>query len=455
MLIVAAAGVGAVMLALFPVSADVPPTAMPAMALILFSVVMWATGALPEYVAALIFFAVATVSAIATPATIFSGFQSNAWWLVFGGLVIGAAADSTGLGLWVARRTMRHVTDSYASLIFAILAGSLVLSFIVPSTFGRLAIVVPAVVAIAREIGHPMGTRGSMGAVVAAVFGNYTLGHGMLPANLTNILLTGTGETLYGIHVTYGEYLMLTLPFVAVARGLIGGLLIVWFFKPAHPGRPVSRDADQPLSDSGRKLLVTILFALAAWSTDFLHGVSSGWIALIAAVICLVPEIGIMPARLFVEKVSMVTLLFVAAVLGIGPVLSESGAGALLANLLVDWVQPQGKSPAYGYFVMAYMASLGALVSNVSGSIATVSQIAAEISAATGLPLKTAVLAQIDGLNSIFFPYEALPVLVGLTMGGVPVIKTLKFSISFATLGLVVVVPLNFVYWRLLGYIPG
>ena len=455
MLVVATAGVAAVMLAFYPVAHDVSPKAMPALALILFSICMWATGALPEYVASLIFFAVATVAAIATPETIFSGFQSNAWWLVFGGLVIGAAADETGLGLWVARRALRHVTGSYASLIFAILGGSLLLCFIIPSTFGRLAIVVPAVVAICREIGHPVGSRGSMGAVIAAVFGNYTLGHGMLPANLTNILLTGTGETLYDIHVTYGEYMLLNLPFVAAARTVLGGLLVVWLFKPKESGTPVPRNTDQPLSDAGKKLLVTILFALVAWSTDFLHGVSSGWIAMIAMVVCLIPEIGIMPARVFVEKVSMVTLLFVAAVLGIGPVLSESGAGSLLGGILVEAVNADGKSPAYGYFAMAYMASAASVVSNISGSIATVSQTAADISSLTGLPLKTAVLAQVDGLTSVFFPYQALPVLVGLTMGGVPVIKAIRFSVVFAIAGLVLIVPLNFVYWQFLGYIPG
>jgi di/tricarboxylate transporter len=52
----------------------------------------------------LLFFLLATLLSIAPPSVVFSGFQSSAFWLVFGGLVIGVALDSTGLGARIATR---------------------------------------------------------------------------------------------------------------------------------------------------------------------------------------------------------------------------------------------------------------------------------------------------------------------------------------------------------------
>ena len=442
-------------LALLPAPEGVPASAYPAIALILFTVSMWASTALPEYVAALVFFSIASVSAIASPTAIFAGFQSSALWLVFGGLVIGAAADRTGLGLWVAQGAFRHVGSSYASLIFAILLSSLALSVIVPSSVGRIAIVLPPVMAIARQAGYPKSSNAFVGTVVAAVFGNYLMGQGFLPGNLVNILLVGTMGTMYGLEVSYGEYLVLNLPIIAVLRGVLVGVLVYWFFKPDNPGKPITSENFQPLKDEGRKVLVIIMFALFIWSTDFIHGIAAGWIALIAAVICMLPGINLVPSKLFVDKINMVTVLFVAALLGIGPVLVESGGGLLLRDVITNLAGWKDQSPAYGFYAVSLVSFLTALVSNVSASLAIVTPTAVDLADATGLPLKTAALAQLNGLSSVVFPYQALPIMVGLAMGGVPMIKVVKYSVALAGIGLFLLTPLNFYYWRALGYIPG
>jgi di/tricarboxylate transporter len=440
---------------LAPAPAGVPDKALPAVALIGFTVTMWATGALPEFVASLLFLCISTVAVIAQPTAIFAGFSSPALWLVFGGLIVGAAADRTGLGLWVARAGFSRVGAGYGSMIAAVLIGSLLLSILVPSSVARLAIILTPVMAVARQAGLAPGSRGFEGAVIAVVFGNYLIGHGFLPANLTNILLLGNAGTMYGIEVSYGEYLLMNLPVIAVLRGVLVWALVVWMYRPETELKPVNSLEAPPLNDDGRKLLVIVAFALAVWGTDFVHGVAPGWVALVVAVICLMPGIDLVPSRLFVEKINMVTILFVAAVLGIGPVLLESGGGALLGSLIADLAGWEGQSPFYGYHAISVVSFLVALISNVSGSIAVVTPTVADLSQATGLPMKVAAMAQLNGLSSVLFPYQALPLMVGLAMGGVPMIKVVKFSVALSIIGLILLTPLNFAYWQWLGYIPG
>ena len=51
------------------------------------TILLWATSLLPEFITALLFFAVAMVAKIAPADVIFGGFASSAFWLVFSGFV--------------------------------------------------------------------------------------------------------------------------------------------------------------------------------------------------------------------------------------------------------------------------------------------------------------------------------------------------------------------------------
>src|SRR3546814_2871320 len=71
-------------------------------------------------------------------ATLFrSGFASPAFWLVFGGLVIGAAVDRTGLGQRIARALVGRFRGGYLSTVTGVATVCLALGFLMPSTMSR------------------------------------------------------------------------------------------------------------------------------------------------------------------------------------------------------------------------------------------------------------------------------------------------------------------------------
>jgi len=65
--------------------------------LILLTIGLLATSAIPEYLTVLLFFALAMIFALAPAGVVFSGFESAGLWLIFGGLVLGVAVHITGL----------------------------------------------------------------------------------------------------------------------------------------------------------------------------------------------------------------------------------------------------------------------------------------------------------------------------------------------------------------------
>jgi len=82
------------------------------------TVALWATAVVPEYFTAILFFSFAVMLTGLTPKVVFSGFHSTAAWMIFGGLIIGVAVQSTGLGARMARVLLDRFGRSYLGLLF-------------------------------------------------------------------------------------------------------------------------------------------------------------------------------------------------------------------------------------------------------------------------------------------------------------------------------------------------
>src|SRR5919106_1509097 len=171
--VAAIAAVMALAISLAPPPAGVPDRAMVALGLTVMTVALWATMAIPQPIAAMLFLGLVLLTGTASPSATVSGFLSNSLWLVFGGLLIGTAAERTGFGRFIARRFFGRFRASYSQLILGLIVGTTILSFLVPANMGRIAITVPIVIALAKEAGYEPGSPGYVGLVVTAVVGNF------------------------------------------------------------------------------------------------------------------------------------------------------------------------------------------------------------------------------------------------------------------------------------------
>src|SRR3990172_2436839 len=141
--------VGATVIFLLPPREGITVTTMHAAALLVFTVGLWASGTLPEHITGFLFFLLAMVLAVAPPAVVFSGFASATLWLVLGGLILAAAIHRTGLAQRIAGALFDRYTQSYRQLIVAVVIVSIVLSFFMPATVGRVLLLVPILTAVA------------------------------------------------------------------------------------------------------------------------------------------------------------------------------------------------------------------------------------------------------------------------------------------------------------------
>jgi len=442
----------AIVIALQPPPAGAP-NAMVGLAIVAFTVGLWATTVLPALHSGAIFFALALATGVAQTIPLLSGFWSNAAALVFGGLVIGGAAERSGLGRYVARALMAGLA-TYPRLITGILIGSGTLSFLVPTTMGRLAITIPILIAAAKEAGYDPGSRGYNGMILTAVAGNYLTSYAILPSNLTNVIALGALEGLGGPTIQYGHYLLMCLPVLGIVKGILFVAAICLLFPAPAPQMATNGDSPNILGAPARRLAMLLAITVLLWVTDFVHHIKPGWIALAAGIVCLLPGLGLARVEEMVDLNKFTSVFSLAAVLGVATVLTHSGAGALIARGLTAFVPPSGASPGYGFMLIAVAASAIATCATIVGAIAIVTPTLPGIEAATGLPVTAGLIAELVGLQSVFFAFEAVPIMVGLIMGKVATSAAMRLLIPLAVTGLVIIAPLQILWLKLLGVMP-
>jgi anion transporter len=449
----AACALAALGLLVWPPAAFTPAMARAA-ALAVVGIGLWATGAVPEHVTTLALFALAMLTGAAPAAVVFSGFASSALWLIVGGLVIGIAMRHTGLGERLAGGLAAVFPRSYPGLVGGMILVGVALAFAMPSSAGRIVLLVPVAVGLADAVGLHRGSAGHTGLLLAAALGNFVPSFAILTANLPNMVLAGAAETQYGIALTYGEYLLLHFPVLGVVKGLVLFALILALF-PARLARDATRTAAArgPVSSAERELAAVLAGALALWTTDALHHVSPAWVSLAAAVWCLRPGSRLVPERAFPEHLGHGTVFFVAGILGLAAVVAHSGLGATLAGWLGGQLGLAPGAPGRNFAALAALGTLIGAVTTLPGTPAVLTPVSGALAGAAGLPVETVLMSQVLGFSTVLLPYQAPPLVLALHLSGVPHRAAAILCLALAALTALVVLPLDYLWWRLLGWI--
>ncbi len=442
--------IAAAVIYFLPPPAGATAATMHAAALIVLTAGLWAFGALPEHITALVFFLLAVVLAIAPPQVVFSGFASATMWLVLGGLFIAEAVRSTGLGRRFAAALFGRYTRTYAGLVAEVAIAGTALAFFMPATVGRVLLLIPIVMALAERVGFKRDSNGFNGLCMIAIVISYQSGIGVLPANAPNLVLAGAAEALYDVHFIYAEWMWVMFPVLCLLKGMVLVALTCWIF----PARIESQQAPPkvaPMSAEERRLAVILAIALVLWTTDFLHGIRAGWIALAAAVACLLPRIGMLPTDAF-NDVRFGAFFYVGAAIGVGAVVNDSGLGELLGRALLGSLDIRQGSDFTNFMVFSVFAACVGLITTNPAQPAVVAPLAGQIADVAGWPLNAALMTMAVGFSTMLLPYQVPPAVVGISAAAIPLRTVLRLVLPLAMVSIVVLMPLQYLWWRLIGY---
>ncbi len=442
------------LLILFP-ALILPPGQSQAAGLALITISLFASGGLPEYLTALLFFLLAMLFKIAAPEVIFSGFQSTALWLVFGGLILGVAIRQTGLGQLIAERLSRRLNRSYALLILGMGLVGFGFAIIMPSSMGRIILLTPIALALADHFGFKEGSNGRTAIVLSTVFSSFIPAFSILPANVPNMVLSGLAETQFHEKILFGEYLLLHFPILGLLKLAIISSTILRLYPDRLPTVPENQSAagQSRLTSKQRILAVTLIVLVALWASDFIHHISPAWVALGGAIFLLLPKVGIVEGKSFNTQINYASLFFIAGILGLGSLIAASGLGNTLGRALIAALPLDSGSPFVNFLSLIFASSTVGLFTTLPGIPAVMTPLAEEIAQATGFSIKAVLMMQVISFSTVLLPYQAPPIVVAMQLSGERMARVVRPLIIIVLATLLVLLPLDYFWWKFLGWI--
>nr|WP_319393679.1 SLC13 family permease [uncultured Desulfobacter sp.] len=428
-----------------------PPGTFTAFVLVLAVIALFAMALIPAYLSVLVFFFLGMLFKIAPADIIFSGFRSTALWLVFGGLIIGAAIKATGLGEKLVNTLSKALPSNYVWLVAGVAASGLCFAFIMPSAMGRVMLLIPVTLALADHFGFVPGSNGRTALVLAASLGTNIPAFTILPANVPNVVMAGIAEHQLGIHLMFFEYMLNNFPIL----GMVKAVLTVWVIVKLYPDQPKPNAGSETLSDPLQRdqwIVVMILTGLIMlWMTDAIHHVSPAWVALGGAILLMFPGIGPVNSQIFSTRINFGSLFFVAGVLGIGNLIQYAGLSDLIGRYVIAWLPLNHAGPFGNYIMISLASALAGLFTTLPGVPAVMTPLAPEIALSTGLSVKAVLMMQVVGFSTLILPYQSPPLVVAMQISGEPLGRVLKAILAVLVLTLTVLIPVNYLWWQLIG----
>lgn len=315
-------------------------------------------------------------------------------------MIIGQGMVATGLADRIAGSLEKYFAGGYFRLIAGSVLIMFLLAFLMPSSVGRVTIMLPIVLALAARVGFDKDSKGRAGLVLAVALGSLTPTFAILPASVPNVVFVGAVEAIHGIQLSYGQYLELHMPVVGLVSVLALPVFIVMLFPDKISIQPKKNVATR-FSPGEARMLIVLTSCLALWATDTLHGISPAWVALGGGIMCALPVSGIIPKGPLLQKVNIGTVLFLAGVVGLGAVVAHTGIGTLLGRELIG-IMPLGSGS--DFWIFASLIGLGALlelITTLPGLPAIMTPFADTLSQAAGWPVLSVLMTQVPALGPV------------------------------------------------------
>jgi hypothetical protein len=261
--------------------------------------------------------------------------------------------------------------------------------------------------------------------------------------------LAGAAEALYEVHFIYAEWLLVMFPVLAAIKGVIT-VGIIWRLFPALLQRHAPLPATRTLSAKEIRLASILVLALVLWATDFIHGVRPGWVALGAAVACLLPRVGVLPVTAF-NDVRFGPFFYIGATIGLGALAQESGLGELLGQFLGSTLNLKPGADFFNFLALSALGTAMGVVATNAAQPALLAPLAGQFAQSVDWPVNAVLMTTAVGFNIMLLPYQVPPVVVGLQAGAVGMRPALRVMLPLAAVG-IVLLPLEYLWWRVIGY---
>lgn len=379
-------------------------------------------------------------------------------WLMIGAFVIGGAFDASGLSARLTGALTRRARRP-EQLFWLTTLALVPLTFLIPSTSGRAAAILPAL-RLLPQGPEAANLRRAYAILVPTV---------ILVA--TSAALTGAGSHLLledllaqrlGDRFGFARWAMWGLPFALAASAIACIVVARLFLRPDERRTPLPEPLvveKRPLSAVEWRVLVITFATLALWMTTSWHGVSVALVAMIAMLTLTAPGIGAFGFKAAAKTVSWNLVIFVGGAMVLGQALIDTQAATWIMDRLLALFGLESGAAAPSEFLAFVGIAAISLLSHLfmTSHVARAAALGAPLilfAQSTGLEPMAVLFIGAVGMNyCLTLPVcsKAYLVFQDAEGGGFSATDLMRLSMVMAPLYLLLMLVFYFGWWRWTG----
>lgn len=309
-----------------------------ALALFVGSFILFLTEAVPLAVTALAVVPMAVLMGITKIGSGLAPFASSSLFLMFGAFILAAGMIESKLAERIMYLVLKIVGCTATRITLGITVGNIILSFLVPSSTARVAILLPVCLSIIALFGKEGRTKFGVNLLLTLTLTNATIASGILTATVPNPVTVEFISKAGGDLISYMDWLIIGFPPAFIMTIATWGF-IQFVFKPEHKeipgGQKYITDSLKnmgPMSYAEKYTLVVFLLVVALWMTGSITKLDSTTACFVGGLLMFIPRFGVITWKTAQKHISWNVLVIVGGGLSLGTILFKSGASKWLAE---------------------------------------------------------------------------------------------------------------------------
>ncbi|MEC0227862.1 SLC13 family permease [Paenibacillus alba] len=460
------AAVAGLLLFFMPTPAGLTLEAQKAIAIFTASLILWITTPIPIYLTSIMAILLLPLTgAVKDQEIAFGTLGFDVIWLMVAAFILTSAMMKSNLGrrfaLWMV--TSFGQTPKRTLLVLIII--NFVLAFFVPSTTARATLMVP-ICLILLEVYKAMPGKSNLGKVMMlqGVQADAIATSGVMTATSGNIIAVGFINEQAGGHIGYMDWLLASMPTAIITMALTFFIGLKLF---SFKGESNFQDAMGMLKDELKKLgsfslnekkaLVIFVCTVILWATGdyqkdwFGFAISTEQTAVLAALFCLLPRIGVLTWK--EANIKWELMIFAAGAYAVGNALDKSKGAEWIIKKVVSFLGLEQMNHVLVYVVVVFLSMYSHLIFT-SKTVRVTILIPAFIALAKSLgmdPVPLALAAAMTMTYTITLPPHSKVNTIYFGTGYFSVLDQVKYAIVTCFIGASVISLSIFTWFKILG----
>lgn len=448
-------GIAALLLGLVAPVAALPSPVQNALGIALFALFFWTAQPIPIVLSsAAVLVLIPAVGLLSFEQTL-APLASKTVWLVLAGLALSLGVGKTGLGDALASWLESRLSQRPFFLLCQLHLLGLATAFLIPSGVIRVLFLMPIGIALIERLPVCASPQLKAAVLLSLLCSTYFGGCGLLTGSVPNLVLAGQYEKIQGVPIFWATWLYWMFPGIGFLRTLVS-LGAIWLLFGRHLNGHVSTQTPSPrsvpLTRIQRRTLYMLLAGVSLWASDRVHHIHPAYVGLGLVVLFVWPRWG--PLRFGdLLKIRFALLAYIVALLALGHALHEAGFNHLFIAAFGEYLALE----EYGWLGKHLALCLVALPLDFLMDIAAVAGVATiplmELGGQHGIAPLPAAFSVAMATTLAFLPYQSAPFMVAYSFRQLSMQQLVLAQSLISTASLVLICPLNLLYWRWLGLI--